>query len=142
VFVIDTNLVLSIVDPQRDRAPAAIALLDSLEQSSEACLAPQCLFEAWVVLTRPSHENAYGFSPDVAYQWMTKLQDRFSLLPDPSNLVDIWQKLCRDHGIVGKRAHDARIVAFAAIHKLDGIVTINASHFEGLGVPVLSPINP
>ncbi|BCW95133.1 MAG: hypothetical protein KatS3mg018_0615 [Fimbriimonadales bacterium] len=45
-------------------------------------------------------------------------------------MVDEWQRLCVKLQIVGRRAHDARLIAYMRGHGLDKLFTLNVSDFQ------------
>lgn len=64
---------------------------------------------------------------------------RVPLWPDPSNLFTEWFELVETGAISGKRAHDARIVAWMRAHSLSSILTFNPADFKGFdGIQVLA----
>lgn len=93
-------------------------------------IAPQVLFEFWVVVTRPTLSNRYGMAPNDAAQEIRKIISTFMLLNDPDDLLETWLQLCEKYQVSGKPAHDARLVAFMLCHGIDGIITLNAQDFS------------
>lgn len=53
----------------------------------------------------------------------------FLLLAEPLDILDRWLNLVRQHGIVGRQVHDARLVALAIAHGIEHILTINTSDY-------------
>jgi len=58
------------------------------------------------------------------------VREAFSLYEDPPGIVDEWQRLCVAYQISGKRAHDARLVAYMRRHNLAELLTLNRDDFR------------
>lgn len=128
--VIDTSIVLRYVvrtDRQRERVARFIRAL--LADQHELCIAMQSLFEFWVVATRPIEVNGLGYAVSEARRLVDEVRTRFTVLPDPVDLVDRWLELCTRYDVKGKPAHDARIVATVVGLGLSKLVTLNAADF-------------
>jgi len=74
-------------------------------------IVPQNLFELWVVATRPAEQNGLGMQPAAAAVELLRLKSMFILLPDIPAIYPLWESLVIHHGVIGKPAHDARLVA-------------------------------
>jgi hypothetical protein len=88
------------------------------------------LYEYWVVVTRPVAQNGLGMAPvdaDVAMSnWLKKLR----LIHDDADVFATWRHLVGAHGVSGKPAHDARLVAAMVRHGLPTLLTFNAADFR------------
>ncbi len=102
-------------------------------------VAPQSLYEFWVVATRPQNVNGLELSIERALQEVTAIREAFTVLPDPPGLLDDWLDLCRTHGVSGKNAHDARLAAYARLCGIPTLVTLNARDFARYGLNVVVP---
>lgn len=83
--------------------------------------------------------NGRGLSSEEAYQDIRSFRNLFSVLPDPADLLDEWLDLCRAQGVSGKNAHDARLAAYARLHGIPTLVTLNARDFARYGLSVVVP---
>jgi predicted nucleic acid-binding protein len=55
-------------------------------------------------------------------------------------VLETWQRLVVTHGVSGKQAHDAHIVAMMQVHSVMSILTFNGDHFKRYpGITVLAP---
>lgn len=55
-------------------------------------------------------------------------------------LYDEWRRLIVDHGVSGKKSHDARLVAAMKVHGITQIVTFNTDDFTRYsGIDVIHP---
>jgi predicted nucleic acid-binding protein len=55
-------------------------------------------------------------------------------------VLETWQRIVVEHGVSGKQAHDAHIVAMMQVHSVMSILTFNGTHFKRYpGINVLAP---
>jgi predicted nucleic acid-binding protein len=145
MILLDTNLLTRMTrsnDAQCATARDAIRKL--MARGERLIVVPQNLYEFWAVATRlpgppPTGLNGLGMTPVQAGQWVRFFRRRFTLLPDRDDLSDRWLSLVEAHGVMGFRAHDARLVAAMQSYGVADILTFNAVHFRGLPVTVLDP---
>ena len=140
-FLIDTNLLLRISDPQNVHYNDAVAALELLrDQGHELRTVPQNLYEYWVVATRPLADNGLGLAANEATPHLEKIKLFFPLLRDERAILERWEALVSTHGIHGKTAHDARLVAAMERHGLTHILTFNEKDFRRFpDITVLTP---
>jgi predicted nucleic acid-binding protein len=140
-LLLDTNILLRLTDPGHssfDTAKQAIELLQS--QGYELRTVPQNLYEFWVVATRPITSNGLEFSPEQAAHHCGKIRRLFPLLRDERLIVDLWSELVITHNVLGRNAHDARLVAAMQRHGLTQLLTFNADDFKRFSaITVLTP---
>jgi predicted nucleic acid-binding protein len=130
-ILIDTDVLVAFVNEQNPEHEAVRAQLLALQAAGhELIIAPQCLYEFWVVATRPAENNGLGKPPSEANELLEQVREAFSLYEDPPGIVDEWQRLCVAYQIVGKRAHDARLVAYMRGHGIDELLTLNREDFR------------
>ena len=136
--VLDTNIILRLVDKQSPEHPKVLGLVKRLiTDQYHVCLLPQTLIEFWVVATRPLESNGFGWNTEFTRQELDKLLGLFILLPDIDSIFTHWLSLVTE-GVRGKRAHDARIAAAVLAHEVDAIVTLNSPDFREFGIEVIS----
>jgi len=138
-YLLDTNILLRLSNLDDPLHQKVQGFIDSRIGLDEFFIAPQCLFEYWSVATRPITQNGFGLSAAQAAADIRSLSVAFNLQPDPQNLSDEWLRLCETFETMGKVAHDARLVAFIHVLKLDGIVTLNRGDFLRYGIAVQTP---
>jgi predicted nucleic acid-binding protein len=63
----------------------------------------------------------------------------FLLLPETPALYSAWERLVVSHGIAGKAAHDARLVAAMQVHRLSAILTFDQGFLRYPGIEVVQP---
>ena len=78
-------------------------------------------------------------SPELASQWLTFFQRRFTLLPDRADLTLRWHDLVRKHGIKGFRSHDARLIAAMQSYGIVRLLTFNAADFNVFPITLVDP---
>jgi predicted nucleic acid-binding protein len=130
-ILLDTNVIVRNVnraDSQHCRVAERLRALVS--SGAELCIAPQNVFEFWVVATRPASANGLGLSPGETRKHIDLVLDSFALLPDPGDLLGRWLDLCEQHAVCGRQAHDARLVASMLGHGLRKLFTLNAADFS------------
>lgn len=141
LYLLDTNVVLRLAnadDTQHDLVFEAVSRI--LAQEQECCLISQVLIEFWVVSTRPVDVNGLDWTASYAEDIITQLLNRFLLLEDRSEIFTLWQQLVSTQNIVGKRAHDARIVAAMLAHGITHLLTFNVQDFIQVpGIRVTAP---
>jgi len=139
-YLADTNVLLRGAVATSSRNPAAAgAIAVLLGRGDELLLAPQVLIEFWSVATRPAEVNGLGWPVDVVRNEVDRLLEQFPLLPESPTVFGEWLRLVTQHGVVGKRVHDTRLVAFFNIHRVDRMLTFNTNDFRAYGIAVVSP---
>jgi len=139
-YLLDTNVLLRTVGPPSAHRAAAVRAVDALlSRGDELLLAPQVLMEFWSVTTRPVEVNGYAWTPRDTEAEVTKLLEQFPLVAETPEVFDEWLGLVSQHAVVGKQAHDARIVAILKIHGIANLLTFNADDFRVYGISVVSP---
>lgn len=137
----DTNVLLRSVHTSAPHYPIVENALARLRSRPETlCIAPQNLVEFWSVATRPSGENGLGMSASRAAIEITALLRLFHLLPYRPEVLEVWRRIVVAHGVSGKQAHDAHIVAMMQVYSVSSILTFNDAHFRRYpGISVLNP---
>ena len=90
----------------------------------------QNLIEFWAVATRPISNNGLGLTIVQAEQELTKLKALFNILPDTPDILPEWESLVLRYQVIGRQAHDARLVAAMKVHNLTHLLTFNDSDFK------------
>jgi len=140
-YLLDTNVVLRLsnkADAQHALVIEAIATL--LSQKNECCLATQVLIEMWTVATRPVGVNGMGWSADKTRSEIDQLLNRFPTVEETPQILSIWLALVTENQVLGKRTHDARLVALMQAKSINHILTLNPRDFEGF--PDLTVLHP
>lgn len=81
-------------------------------------------------MTREVRENGWGLLPAEAALVLEACWQACDLMPDPDDLTKEWLRLCGKHGVRGKQAHDARIVAFMTLQGIGELATMNPVDFS------------
>jgi predicted nucleic acid-binding protein len=140
-FLLDTNILarnVQIGHPQHQPAVDAVTLLRS--QGHTLCIVPQNLYEFWVICTRPSSANGLGKTVSEVATEFTNLKALFTLLEDTPAILPAWEQLVTAHSVLGKNAHDARLVAAMVVHGVTHLLTFNDADFNRFsGITVLTP---
>jgi predicted nucleic acid-binding protein len=139
--LLDTNVALRIAEPAHAQYQAALDATELLTvQGHVLCLVPQNFYEFWVVSTRPASQNGRGKTPDEVLAEIASLDAEFITYPDTAAVFAEWRQLVALHKVVGKPAHDARLVAAMLAHGLTHLLTFNEPDFRRYaGITVLTP---
>lgn len=131
MILVDTNIprIAQIGHPHRQPALDVLQLL-TLRDQEHFAIAPQSLYEIYVVCTRPARNNGFGYSPEQARQEIASTRGLFELLPETAQVYSTWESLVAKYSIAGKQAHDARLVALMIQHQVGKLLTFNDADFR------------
>jgi predicted nucleic acid-binding protein len=139
--LVDTSTILRTLQPLHPQNPtvsSAIGILTS--RGTELHVAPQNLVELWVVATRPREQNGLGMSAAATADELRRIKSMFILLPDTPAIYPAWEALVIDRSVIGKPAHDARLVAAMMVHGITAILPYDKSGFSRYhGIEVVRP---
>lgn len=137
----DTNILLRWSDADSPEHDICLRAVDHLLERQEGvyCCA-QVLIEYWAVLTRPRDVNGLGFSVVEAARRLSRFDETLECLPEPPDIAQRWRKVVMEHGVSGKQAHDARLVALMLSHGISQLLTLNTSDFARY--PEITPLTP
>jgi predicted nucleic acid-binding protein len=127
--LLDTNILLRLLQPHHPHSPLAEGALNTLRNRNEVLnLTAQSLVEFWATVTRPVDENGLGFTTEQAAAEVDTLKRLFVLLPELPLLPE-WRRLVAAYRVSGKNTHDARLVAAMIVHGVSHILTFNTKDF-------------
>lgn len=140
-YLVDTNVLLRLVQKNHPMRPdARRALVTLRKQGEELCIIPQNIIEFWAVATRPLDKNGLGLTVDEAAREIRKLKRIFKLRADLPAIFTEWEQLVAQYQVMGKQAHDTRLVAAMKAHGLSHILTFNTDDFKRfLDITPVSP---
>ncbi len=141
MILVDTNVVLRAAQPSHAMHGVAVAAVERLRLANEVlCVVPQVFYEFWVVATRPAELNGLGMTVAEAHADIVMLLSRFRFFRDERSIFERWHQLVAQHQIVGRSAHDVRLVAAMERHSIRQILTFNISDFARFsGITVIDP---
>lgn len=139
--LLDTNLLTRLTNPAQAMHQVAIdSVAALLQQREDLFLVPQNLYEYWTVATRPVAQNGLGLAPLQAAAETARFRKDFSVLDELPAVLPIWEQLVVQHQVIGKNAHDARLVAAMIVHGIDRLLTFNKADFARYQqITVISP---
>jgi predicted nucleic acid-binding protein len=140
--LLDTNLLARCIQPSHPLHAIAVAATKELAaRKDRLCIVPQVIYEYFVVCTRPPGEyGGLGLTNEAALAEISRLSALFDLLPDSPAILPEWLRLLDLHKIIGKRAHDTRLVAAMKTYGLSHIATFNSKDFARYaGLQILAP---
>ena len=142
LVLVDTNVLLRVVEPLHPHHSQAVAALRLLRQAENVlCLVPQIHYEFWVAATRPIAVNGLSMTPEEAEAELRQLgPPLFRFLRDERAIYEHWRELVCVHRVQGKSAHDARRAAAMQRHGVTHILTFNVADFRAFpGITVIDP---
>jgi predicted nucleic acid-binding protein len=90
--------------------------------------------------TRPLGENGLGMTAAEAASELDRIKGMFLFLPETPAIYPAWEALVIQHQVIGKPAHDARLVAAMRVHGLTSILTFDRTGFSRYsGIEVIHP---
>jgi predicted nucleic acid-binding protein len=140
---VDTNVLLRSIDVGHAAQPVAQNAMIKLGKDRESLsIFSQNLIEFWAVATRPIANNGLGLSIAQTEEELTNLKRLFKLLPDTADILPEWEQLVVKHQVLGKQAHDARLVAAMNVHSVTHLLTFNTEDFQRYSeITVVNPQN-
>lgn len=135
MILVDTNVFLRYIDKRSSDHARARALL--LNPPGDLIVAPQSVYEAYSVLTRPVDVNGLGVTPAQADQLIDRITFYATLVEEPSDLLERWRRLCVEHDVGGRPSHDARLAAFALGVGARTLMTLNPRDFRRYGLEII-----
>jgi predicted nucleic acid-binding protein len=132
MILVDTNIPLRLTQGGHvHQKPALDALtLLTTRDNERFVITPQSLYEMYVVCTRPAALNGLGLSASQGHQEIVNARTLFQVLPDTANIYGTWESLVEKYLVIGKPAHDVRLVAAMVEHRVAQILTFNDRDFS------------
>jgi len=128
--MVDTSVLLRLRDTSSPQHPICVELVRTSKTSQlDLLVCAQVMIEYWVVATRPTNVNGFGLSPAEAKADLDSFRAMFSVVPEVSDILDIWQALVVQHSVSGRPSHDARLAALAQAHQIGTLITLNPADF-------------
>ncbi len=128
--LVDSNILLRIDQSRHPHQEAALQAVERLvTRGHEPRTVPQVFYEYWVVATRPVESNGLGFSPADTQRLLGEHDMLFPVLKDERGILPLWADLVVRYGVVGKPAHDTRLVAAMLRHEISHTLTFTAGDF-------------
>ena len=141
IYLVDTNVLLRSIqqaDPMHADAKRAAATLT--RQDQQLSIVAQNLIEFWAVATRPAVNNGLALSIDETTRHVATFQRVFTLLADTPDIFLEWERLVEQHRVIGRRVHDARLVAAMKVHNVTHLITFNTDDFKRYdGITIVDP---
>ena len=140
-MLVDTSVLVRTLQPHHPSyipADRAIRILPG--QGRELHIVAQNLIELWTVATRPLGENGLGMAAAEAAAELERIKGMFLFLPENPAIYPVWEALVVRYQVIGKPAHDARLVASMHAHGLTAILTFDRTGFSRYpGIEVVHP---
>ncbi len=142
-YLVDTNILTRLAEPGHPKHQQALDAVKHLVGVGHTLhIVPQNLYEFWVVCTRPTSVNGLGKTAAEAATELANLKGLFRLLDETPVLYGVWERLVAGTPVIGKNAHDARLVAAMMVHGLTHLLTFNTKDFPRYsGITAVEPAN-
>ena len=140
-FLLDTNVLIRSLSPSHAEFAVADGAVAKLRTKGvKLHLVAQNLYEYWVVATRPTADNGFGLTTQETSAELNRLRSLYVVLADTPTVLDEWESLVTSLGVMGKNAHDARLVAAMKVHGISDLLTFNVKDFQRYrGITVQTP---
>jgi len=136
----DTNVLLRRTQPDHPSHTLAVESIARLLAAGEPVyFTLQNISEFWNVATRPVANNGMGFSVVLALAEVEKIERFLTVLPDSPAVYAGWKRLVVQHGVLGSKVHDAKLVATMNLHGIRRILTFNTDDFARYDIEAIHP---
>jgi predicted nucleic acid-binding protein len=138
--LVDTNVLLRRTQPDHPSYTLAVESVAKLLAAAEPVyFTLQNITEFWNVATRPAANNGLGLSVALTLSEVEKIERLLAVLPDAPAVYSEWKRLVVQHGVMGVKVHDAKLVAMMKVHGVRRILTFNTDDFLRYGVEAVHP---
>ena len=138
--LVDTNVLLRRTQPDHPSHTLAVESVAKLLAAAEPVyFTLQNITEFWNVATRPAANNGLGLSVALTLSEVEKIERLLAVLPDAPAVYGEWKRLVVQHGVMGVKVHDAKLVAMMKVHGVRRILTFNTDDFLRYGVEAIHP---
>ncbi|MCC6494004.1 MAG: type II toxin-antitoxin system VapC family toxin [Pirellulales bacterium] len=128
--LVDANVLLRNIEENHPQCAVARNALERVRKGGhELVLVPQVLYELWVVATRPVAQNGLGLTAERVALEIEAILKLHPTYEDEVGILEYWRLIVARYRILGKRAHDARLVAAMLRHGITHLLTFNAQDF-------------
>lgn len=140
-YALDTNILARSIEPDHPMNDQTNLAIEALMARDEGVyVLAQSLYEFWVIATRPRERNGLGLSAPEAQYKLSGFQQLFTLKTDRAGIYAEWKRLVTQHAVMGKPAHDARLVAAMKVHGITHLLTFNVGDFKRFSeITTISP---
>jgi predicted nucleic acid-binding protein len=143
-YLIDTGILLRIIDEKDQRHPLVQAALETLgSQRHDLYITTQNIAELWNVATRPIANNGLNLSPPTISQLIQQAIEPFcEVLAEQHTLQVEFKRLLVSYNVIGKQVHDTRLVAMMLTWQIPNLLTLNERNFrrfEPEGITIVTP---
>lgn len=128
--LVDTNILIRTLDRDDPQYSNCLqALQEMTRKGDDPVICAQVLIEFWSVATRPRAVNGMGLDSAQADLYIEKTLRSFPCVIEPPDVTDRWREVVVQFNVIGKQAHDARLIALMNAHGITRLLTLNAAHF-------------
>jgi predicted nucleic acid-binding protein len=129
-YLIDTSILGRLANTADASHPTATRAVVELHRRGEVLhITPQVLIEFRNVATRAVALNGLGPGVADAEAKAGVFESTFPMLVESPDIYPAWKDLVKTLAVIGKRVHDARLVAVCHVHQVTHLLTFNVAHF-------------
>src|SRR5437879_5396477 len=111
-ILLDSNILTRSAQPTHPMHQTAVLSVKTLRgRGDELFIAPQSLYEFWVVATRPIQSKGLGMTFQQSAAELVRIRSFFRFLPETRATYNEWEKLILQYQVMGKPSHDSRYAA-------------------------------
>jgi predicted nucleic acid-binding protein len=130
MILLDTNIILRSKQSSSLHYKEVTEKLIGFVKSKETLIVcPQIIYEFYVVATHPEKNNGFGLSAENANNEIENILETYTFLDNGVGMFQLWMKLIKQYNIIGKKAHDTRLVAFMQSNNIEKLYTLNKPDF-------------
>ncbi len=131
IVFVDTNILLIATDGGREGHKEARTLIAKAARAGvHLAFSGQVQREYLVVATRSPDLNGLGMTASDALSNVEAFLSRIALCEESEPVSERLREIVREHGVCGKRVHDANIVATMRAHGVSVLLTENPTDFQ------------
>jgi predicted nucleic acid-binding protein len=144
-YLTDTSVLVRLADVGDPMHSTARNAIGELHRKGDVLhITAQNLVEFRNAATRPRSANGMGLTAPEADAHAAIFEASFPLLVETPDIFLAWKTLVAAAGVIGKRVHDARLVAVCHVHKVSHVLTFNVAHFAQMAsfAPLIVVVDP
>jgi len=131
--LLDTNILIRGFDRRHPMCPLVREAGKKLyREGTKFCFAPQNIIEFWAVATRPLESNGLGIPVEHVAALVRRFKRLFTVLSELPEVYGEWERLVFEHKVIGKKVHDARLVAARNVHASPAFSPSTWTTFPGI----------
>ena len=134
---IDTNILVYMANEDSPFYSKVRKIFETIAGDYELWISRQILREYTVIMTRPESLEK-PITPEEVISDLEKFENIFYIADENKKVTENLKKLIRNYKLIGKRIHDANIVATMEANSISVLFTLNLDDFKNFkGISLL-----